>query len=112
LEYEGEEDILEYYLRDPKPFQIVVRKKPRLTVYVRRKPVTAYKPTRAQIRARIAFGRAAGRTKGVRYAGRGHGLPPAAEAVKKELKGRSFGGKPRKPEWLKILEIMVKRVLE
>jgi len=107
-EQELEEELLEEYLRDPRPFQLVVRRKPRLVVYFRLKPRTTYKPTPAQVRTRIAFAMAARKAKGIRYAGRGYGLPPAAELVRREMTGRSFGGKPRRPRWLIVLEKMFK----
>ena len=104
-----EEELLEEYLRDPRPFQLVVRRRPRLVVYFRLKPRTAYRPTPAQARARVAFGKAARKAGGIRYAGKGYGLPPAARLVKRELGGRSFGGRPRRPRWLAVLEKMFKR---
>jgi hypothetical protein len=89
-------------LRDDKPFQLVVRTKPRRVVFFRAKPVTAYEPTPAQIRARVAFGEAAKRARGRRIApGQ---LPPAALAVREELSGRSFGRVVKKPKWLRVLE--------
>jgi hypothetical protein len=89
-------------LRDDKPFQLVVRTRPRRVVFFRAKPVTAYEPTPAQIRARVAFGEAARRARGTKIApGQ---LPPAALAVREELSGRSFGRVPRKPKWLRVLE--------
>jgi hypothetical protein len=92
----------EAYLRDDKPIQLVVRSKPRKVVYLRAKPITAYEPTPAQIRARIVFGEIAKRARGKKII---PGLmPPAALAVKEEMSGRSFGSTPRKPKWVYILE--------
>jgi hypothetical protein len=93
-------EVEELRLKDPRPIQLVVRTRPRVTVFFRAKPRTAYEPTPAQIRARIEFGLAARRARGRRFTGL---LPPAAEEVARALKGRSFGGKPREPLWLKIL---------
>lgn len=84
---------------DPRPIQLVVRSKPRTVVFFRAKPRTAYEPTPAQIRARMEFGLAARRARGRRFTGL---LPPAAEEVR-ALRGRSFGGRPREPVWLRVL---------
>jgi len=101
---EERSEVERHYLEDDKPFQLVVRSKPRRVVFFRAKPITAYEPTPAQIRARIAFGMAARRARGKRILpGQ---LPPAAIAVREEMSGRSFGGEPRKPKWLKILELL------
>jgi hypothetical protein len=103
---EAASEFEKHYLEDDKPFQLVVRSKPRRVVFFRAKPITAYEPTPAQIRARIAFGEAAKRAKGVKITpGQ---LPPAAIVVKEELSGRSFGGELKKPKWLRILELIAK----
>jgi hypothetical protein len=95
-----------YYLEDERPFQLVVRTRPRRVVFFRAKPVTAYEPTPAQLLARIAFGEAARSARGKRMLpGQ---LPPAAIAVKEAMSGRSFGGRPRRPKWLRILELLAK----
>jgi hypothetical protein len=93
------EEVEDFRLLDPRPIQLVVRSKPRTTVFFRAKPRTAYEPTPAQVRARVEFGLAAGRARGRRFTGL---LPPAAEEVR-GLKGRSFGGRPREPIWLRVL---------
>jgi hypothetical protein len=75
-------------------------------VFFRAKPATAYEPTPAQMRARIAFGEAARKARGLKaLPGQ---LPPAAMLVKEELSGRSFGAAPRRPKWLRILELIAK----
>jgi len=91
--------VLEEYLRDPRPIQLVFRRRPRPVAYLRAKPYTAYRPTEAQLRARLAFGEVARRARGRRLVR----LPPAAEEVARELSGRSFGGTPREPKWLSVL---------
>jgi hypothetical protein len=93
-------EVEELRLRDPRPIQLVVRTRPRMIAFFRAKPRTAYKPTPAQVRARMEFGLAARRARGRRFTGL---LPPAAEEVARELKGRSFGGRPREPVWLRVL---------
>jgi hypothetical protein len=93
-------EVEEYRLLDPRPIQFVVRSKPRTVAFFRAKPRTAYEPTPAQVRARVEFGLAARRARGRRFTGL---LPPAAEEVERELKGRSFGGRPREPAWLRVL---------
>jgi len=96
---------LEYYLSDPRPIQLVVRRKPRQVVFLRRKPITAYTPTEAQMRARAAFGQAARSARGLKMVP--GMLPPAAQLVRKSLAGRGFGARPREPGWLKVLEAWV-----
>jgi len=95
---------IEEYLRDDKPFQLVVREKPRRTVFFRAKPITAYRPTEAQIRARITFAKIARRAKGRKMSGQ---MPPAAEEIKKSMSGMRFGETIREPKWLKILKRLV-----
>lgn len=81
---------------------LVVREKPRRRVYVRSMPETAFKPTPAQIQARIAFGEAARLAKGLKMTG---SMPPAAEMVKKVMAGLKFKpSKRREPKWVKVLE--------
>jgi hypothetical protein len=87
-------------LEDPRPIQLVVRRKPRTVVFFRAKPRTAYEPTTPQLLARYAFGTAARRARGRKFTGT---LPPAAEEVERALKGASFGGRRREPLWLRIL---------
>ena len=96
---DSSEEVEELRLRDPRPIQLVVRTRPRMIAFFRAKPRTAYEPTPAQIRARIEFGLAATRARGRRFTGL---LPPAAEEVR-ALRGRSFGGRPREPVWLRVL---------
>jgi hypothetical protein len=91
----------EEYVEDEKPFQIVFRKGKKS--YIRAKPYTAYKPTEAQIRARIAFSEAAKQAKGMKVSL----LPPAALAVKANMEKKDFGGKAKEPKWLKLLMYMV-----
>jgi hypothetical protein len=93
-------EVEELRLRDPRPIQLVFRAKPREIAFFRAKPRTAYDPTPAQVRARIEFGLAARSARGRRFKGP---LPPAAEEVRRALKGRSFGGRPREPVWLRVL---------
>jgi hypothetical protein len=93
-------EVEELRLQDPRPIQLVVRTRPRRIAFFRAKPRTAYKPTPAQIKARIEFGLVARRARGRRFTGP---LPPAAEEVARELRGRSFGGKPREPVWFRVL---------
>jgi hypothetical protein len=95
----------EYYLRDDRPFQLVVRTRPRRVVFFRSKPITAYTPTEAQLKARTAFAEVARRAKGRRFVGM---LPPAAEVVRTELRGRKFTTEFRPPKWLKLLEMLVR----
>lgn len=87
------------YLKDDRPIQLVVRKKPRYTVYFRAKPSTAYNPTIPQIKARIRFGELAKLAKGKKFSGE---LPPAAEEVKR-MKGLKFGRTYRPKKWEIIL---------
>jgi hypothetical protein len=83
---------------------LVVRTRPRLTVYLRSYPRTGRNPTPAQLAARIVFGEAAGRARDVRYAGRGEGLPPAAELVAEALRGVRFEPHElRAPKWVEQL---------
>jgi hypothetical protein len=91
-------------LEDPRPIQLVVRTKPRTIVFFRAKPKTAYEPTTPQLLARYAFGVATRRARGRKFTGP---LPPAAEEVRRSLKGVSFGGRPREPVWLRILKAWV-----
>jgi hypothetical protein len=103
---------------------LVVRRRPRPAVYVRAYPRTGRDPTPAQLAARVAFGEAAARAKDVRYAGRGTGLPPAAELVAEALRGLRFEPHElRAPKWAEQLaerlgleggqrEAFVRRVLE
>jgi len=95
----------EYYLTDSKPFQLVVRSRPRRVVFFRAKPVTAYEPTTPQLMVRVAFGEVARRARGMRFVGI---LPPAAELVRNYMKGVKFSESSRKPKWLKVLELIVK----
>ena len=91
----------------PKFIQIVHRTKPRDIWYFRAVPETAWNPTLPQIMARIAFGRAAKKAKGVKFKiGEGkyaYDMPPAAIAVK-ALKGRKFGRTYKKKKWEELLE--------
>jgi hypothetical protein len=89
-------------------FVLVRRTRPREVLYLRAYPRTAADPTPAQIRARIAFGEAARKAKGIKYRGLPVSLPPAAEFVKRELSGKSFEPKKeKKPKWLELLEKML-----
>jgi hypothetical protein len=87
------------YTLDEKPFQLVVRRRPRLVAYFRAKPRTAYHPTPAQVASRIAFAEAAKRARGMKLVG----LPPAAVLVRESMRGAYYGGSPREPKWLRIL---------
>jgi len=87
------------YAGDEKPFQLVVRRRPRPVVFFRAKPWTAYQPTPAQAATRIAFAEAAKRARGMKLMG----LPPAAVLVRESMKGKYYGGRPREPKWLRIL---------
>jgi hypothetical protein len=98
------EEVERLRLEDPRPIQLVVRRKPRTVVFFRAKPRTAYDPTTPQLLARYAFGAVARRARGRRFTGL---LPPAAEEVARELRGRSFGGRPREPVWLGVLRAWV-----
>jgi hypothetical protein len=83
---------------------ITVRRKPRLTIYIRAYPKTGESPTPAQRACRIAFGEAAKRAKGIKYAGKGEGLPPAAEIVAKAMDGLTFEPhKVKVPLWVERL---------
>ncbi len=90
---------------DHEKLVLVFREKPRPMIYVRAYPETARNPTPAQIACRLAFAEAARKAKGIKYAGLFVDLPPAAKAVAEALKGRSFGGRRKKPKWLKLLEL-------
>ena len=82
---------------------LVHRTKPREIWYLRACPRTAGEPTENQVKARRRFGELAEKSRGVRYAGRGYGLPPAAELVR-EMRGERFGRREKKPKWMEILE--------
>jgi hypothetical protein len=96
--------------------QLVVRRRGTRTgrplVFFRAVPSTAYSPTPPQARVRLAVGSVSRSLKGVRGLvydpETGRLLPGSAVAVKRALKGRSFGGgrKPRK--W----ELILRRYLE
>ena len=98
-------DIPVEYLLDPKPIQIVFRKKPRKKVFYRAKPITAYRPTVNQLKTRIIFGELAQMAKGKKLDGE---LPPAAEMVK-QMKGVKFGRTERKKKWELILAETLRR---
>jgi len=93
-----------------KYIQLVVRRKPNHTVFLRALPCTAYNPTENQIRARIAFAEAAKKAKGVRYKGqiRKGDIPPAARAVREAMKGKKFGRKTKTPKWVEVLRDFAK----
>ncbi len=86
-----------------KRIQIVFRRKPYPTVFLRAMPCTARNPTTNQIKARVAFGEAAKKAKGVRYKGKKVDIPPAAQAVKESMKGKRFGRTEKLPKWATIL---------
>ena len=68
--------------------------------YFRAVPETAEFPTINQAITRINFGEAAKKAKGKKF--NGH-LPPAAEIVKKELKGKLVGRTIKLKKWEKLL---------
>jgi hypothetical protein len=83
---------------------VVVRRRPRLCVYIRAYPKTGEDPTPAQLAARLAFAGAAEKARGVKYAGKRGGLPPAAERVAEALEGLSFQPHTaRLPQWVERL---------
>jgi len=87
--------------------QIVHRTKPRDIWYYRAVPYTAMNPTLPQIKARLAFGMAAKRAKGLKFKlekGYAYDMPPAAVKVRELLKGRKFGRTYRKKKWEELLE--------
>lgn len=68
--------------------------------YLRAMPYTAEHPTENQIKARIKFAEIAKKAKGKKFTG---GLPPAAELIKREMKGQYFGRTRKLKKWQKIL---------
>ena len=93
------------YFEDDKPIQLVFRTKPRPIIYLRAKPKTAYRPTPAQIRARLRFGELAKKAKGKKFKVNGEfvsDLPPAAEMVK-AMRGERFGETVKPKKWQMIL---------
>jgi len=86
--------------------QLVVRRKPRLTIYLRESPSTITYPKDAQIDTRLAFSRAAKKAKGKKGLAP-DGLPWAAHYVKEELKGRRSPYRyRRKPKWMLRIEAL------
>jgi hypothetical protein len=81
-------------------------------VFLRAVPYTAWHPTDAQLRVRQEFARLAKEERGARGLvydpETGRLLPAVAFAVKRALKGRSFGGRPRPRKW----ELALRRYLE
>jgi len=92
---------------DERRFQIVVRRKPRLTVYIRSKPFTSDNPTPRQQYIRQRFAEVARLAKGMRM----NGLPPAAVMVSRMLRGETAPGEPatRVPKWVQELSDILKR---
>jgi hypothetical protein len=83
---------------------IASRKKPVSRIVIRAYPRTGEDPTPAQRACRIAFGLAAKRAKGIKYAGKGEGLPPAAEIVANSMAGLTFEPhKVKVPLWVERL---------
>ena len=86
--------------------QLVWRRKPRDTIYVRAAPSTLRHPKAAQLERRLAFAEAARKATGKRGLCPCHGLPWAAHHVLEELKGTEAPRElraAREPEWLKRL---------
>jgi len=86
--------------------QVVVRRRPRLKVYLRALPVTAESPKDAQLERRSAFGEAATEAKGKRGLAP-DGLPWAAHHVKERLRGTEAPRElrvVRVPKWREELE--------
>jgi hypothetical protein len=96
--------------------QLVVRRRGtrsgRPVVFLRAVPSTARSPTPAQARARRELGRVARSASGSRGLAydpeTGRLLPAAALAVKRAMKDRSFGGRPRPKKW----ELVLRRYFE
>jgi len=90
-------------------YQVVVRTKPNLTVYIRKTPYTILYPTPAQKDVRDLFKKAAELAKGMKGLAP-DGLPWAAYFVKLFLSGyRSLKRKERVPKWLERY-VMLRRV--
>ena len=97
-------DVEPEYLEDEKPLVVAFRNgRP----HIRAKPITAYRPTKPQLRSRIAFGEAARMAKDKKKTSE---LPPAAELVRAAMSGRHYGGvRARKQrKWERILELRVR----
>ena len=96
--------------------QLVMRRRGtragRPAVFLRAVPSTAAQPTLPQLRARVALGeaaRSASGSRGLVYDPEtGRLLPAAALAVKRAMKDRSFGGRPRPRKW----ELVLRRYFE
>jgi len=99
------EEVEPEYFIDDRPIQLVTRTKPRFIQFFRAKPVTAYRPTGNQIKARLRFAELAKRAKGEKFK-KGEKfvrcLPPAAESVK-EMSGEKFGRTEKVRKWEKVL---------
>ena len=78
---------------------VLVRKK-NGKKYFRAVPETAEKPTVNQAITRINFGEAAKKAKGKKFTGT---LPPAAEIVREELRGKKVGRTVKLKKWEEIL---------
>ena len=88
--------------------QIVVRRKPKLKVYVRKTPSTVTHPKDGQIETRLKFAEIASKAKGMKGLDPETGLPRAAALVMKEMKGyRAKNRYVKKPKWLKDMEVLV-----
>jgi len=94
-------------VRSPYDVQVVRRRKPRETVYIRAVPRTIFEPTRGQVLHRLRVARAGRKARGKKGLCPCHGLPWAAHYVLTELKGKrvppEVAKKPREPEWVKRL---------
>jgi len=75
--------------------------------YLRAAPYTILFPTVAQIRHRIEFARIAKKYKGAKGIDEETGLPIVAANIARELKGKSFGARPKKAKWERRIEDMV-----
>jgi len=80
------------------PLQIVYRRRPRTTVYVRLAPANIWFPTEHQRRVREIFAEAARLARGLKGLAP-DGLPWAAHFVREALRGRRIGRKKRVARW-------------
>ena len=86
------------------PVQLVKRNKPRPMWFIRAAPYTIFHPTENQIKQRKAFAEIVKKYKGLKGFDPETGLPIIAAMVKKEMSGKRFGRKVRKPKWRKLME--------
>ena len=80
-------------------YLIIVQKKDGKK-YLRAMPETAENPTVYQAMTRINLGEVAKKAKGKKFTGF---LPPAAEIVKRELKGKKVGRTIKLKKWEKLV---------